>query len=84
MIDFELEVHAADCSWERMPWEGSFCGCFQRLRRPLPFQVSVVAHSYGTFVTSVLAQHHPERLHFACLIDPVGWMGVSYKLLFCW
>ncbi|GAX85025.1 hypothetical protein CEUSTIGMA_g12445.t1 [Chlamydomonas eustigma] len=34
-------------------------------------QVSVVAHSYGTFVASVLAQRHGHRLHSACLIDPV-------------
>lgn len=30
-----------------------------------------MAHSYGTFVTSVLAQLYPQRLRFVCLIDPV-------------
>ena len=34
-------------------------------------QVCVVAHSYGTFVAAVLAQHYPHRLHSICLVDPV-------------
>jgi pimeloyl-ACP methyl ester carboxylesterase len=34
-------------------------------------QVVVVAHSYGTFVASRLAQTHQQRLASLCLIDPV-------------
>jgi pimeloyl-ACP methyl ester carboxylesterase len=34
-------------------------------------QVAVLAHSYGTFVASRLAQTHQQRLASLCLIDPV-------------
>jgi pimeloyl-ACP methyl ester carboxylesterase len=40
-------------------------------RPPTFVYVSVIAHSYGTFVTSVLCQRQHHRITSACLIDPV-------------
>lgn len=34
-------------------------------------QVSVLSHSYGTFVTSVLTKRHPSLVRGVCLVDPV-------------
>eukprot|EP00878_Enallax_costatus_P021001 GHUV01022218.1.p1 GENE.GHUV01022218.1~~GHUV01022218.1.p1 ORF type:complete len:363 (+),score=23.66 GHUV01022218.1:408-1496(+) len=34
-------------------------------------KASMVAHSYGTFYVSCLLKLYPEKVHSACLIDPV-------------
>eukprot|EP00882_Tetradesmus_deserticola_P002665 GHRQ01002835.1.p1 GENE.GHRQ01002835.1~~GHRQ01002835.1.p1 ORF type:complete len:271 (+),score=126.08 GHRQ01002835.1:316-1128(+) len=34
-------------------------------------RVCVMAHSYGTFIASLLVRHHPERLASLYLLDPV-------------
>lgn len=42
---------------------------------------SVVAHSYGTFMSSRLVQRHPELVHSLVLIDPVCFVMFSGKLV---
>ena len=41
---------------------------------PENFQVSLIGHSYGTFVCSWLIEHRSERLCHVCLVDPVSVM----------
>ena len=54
---------------------------------PEEHKVSLIGHSFGTFVCSWLIEHRAHRLAHVCLVDPVSVMlhhaDVCDKFLYC-